>query len=71
MQPVPWFGDLEVWALYVCPLFIGAGIFTRTAMALECFAFTHIFIVCETNHNNHFVLFCYATAMVGTPYPQT
>jgi hypothetical protein len=30
--PAPWLGDLEVWGLHICPLFIGAGIFTRVAM---------------------------------------
>lgn len=68
-QPSPWLGTLEVWGLHVCPLFIGLGIFTRLFMALEFLCFTHIFIVCETNHNNHFILFCYATAMVGCPSP--
>lgn len=61
--PSPALADLYVWSLHVLPLFIGVGIFTRLAMALEFLCFTHVFIVCETNHNNHFILFCYATAM--------
>jgi hypothetical protein len=56
-------------------LFTNASCTGRYAAALEFLCFTHIFLACETNHNNHFILFCYATAMVrlyklNAVYPQ-
>jgi hypothetical protein len=49
--------------LQVLPFIIALGLYTRVALLLEFFCFTHIFIVCESNHNNHYVLFCYALAL--------
>jgi hypothetical protein len=37
--------------------------YSKVASALLFFCFSHIFIVCESNHNNHYILFCYALAL--------
>ena len=51
--PSPRLGDLEIWGLHLCPLFIGLGIFTRLFMTLEFLCFTHIYVVGPVVHVTH------------------
>ena len=51
--PSPWLGDLEIWGLHLCPLFIGLGIFTRLFMTLEFLCFTHIYVAGPVVHVTH------------------
>ena len=64
MYPL-WLGSLEQLGLTLLPCIIALGYRTRVASTLLLLCFTHVFILCESNHNNHYVLFCYALAMVG------
>lgn len=66
--PPPWLGHLEQHGLTFLPIFIALGYQTRTASALLFVCFAQLFIICESNHNNHYVLFCYALAMA--PFTQ-
>ena len=43
------------------PLRLGFG--TRLASGLLFVVFTWMFLICESNHNNHYILFCYTLAL--------
>ena len=61
--PPVWLGHVEQLAMSLLPIAVALGYHTRTACALLFLCFTHLFIICESNHNNHYILFCYALAM--------
>jgi hypothetical protein len=59
----PWLGEwlltLNSWAaIAVC-----VGLCTRAATAVLFGTFTYLFLICESNHNNHYILICHTTSL--------
>lgn len=61
--PPPWLGHLEQVGLTVLPCIVVLGYCTKVAFVLLFVCFSHVFLLCESNHNNHYILFCYALAL--------
>ena len=42
-------------------LLTGLGLLTRPATVVLFVTFTYVFLLCESNHNNHYILICHVT----------
>ena len=65
LPPTPATGDamlaLNLWSLY----FLFFGCFTRVAAVVNWITFTWLFSICESNHNNHYVLLCHVAFLAA------
>ena len=46
-------------------VFVGAGLFTKPMTWILFATFTYLFVLCESNHNNHYILICHVTGVAS------
>eukprot|EP00965_Chrysotila_dentata_P069054 2281951-Pleurochrysis_carterae.AAC.1 len=46
-------------------IFVGLGFCTEIATVVLATTFTYLFVLCESNHNNHYILICHVTALAS------
>ena len=45
----------------IAAVMTGAGVLTKPATLVLFLTFTYVFLLCESNHNNHYILICHVT----------
>jgi hypothetical protein len=52
-------GHFMLFLLGFSSVTISLGLFTRLSFVVNFVLFTYLFHICESNHNNHYILFCH------------
>ena len=59
--PTPETGEMLLRINKVAAVLTGLGLCTKAATVVLFLTFTWIFLICESNHNNHYILICHVT----------
>ena len=63
--PPPEVGNMLLRLNKVAAVLTCLGLCTRTATVVLFVTFTWVFLLCESNHNNHYILICHATFLAS------
>ncbi len=58
-------GNLLLYINRMSCVFVGVGLMTKPMTCVLFATFTYLFVLCEANHNNHYILICHVTGVAS------